>query len=104
MTEHILSENKSNGYIFLTPPPSVPHTTSLIFLHGLGDSAQGFVDVFTQLKIAPLSCKVILPTAPVQPVTVNMGMKMPSWYDFGFPKEAGPGAENEVEAVRDMVN
>lgn len=27
-------------------------------------------------------CKFILPTAPTQPVTMNMGMPMPSWYDI----------------------
>ena len=27
-------------------------------------------------------CKFILPTAPTQPVTMNMGMSMPSWYDI----------------------
>jgi len=26
--------------------------------------------------------KFILPTAPTQPVTLNMGMPMPSWYDI----------------------
>ena len=26
--------------------------------------------------------KFILPTAPTQPVTLNMGMAMPSWYDI----------------------
>lgn len=26
--------------------------------------------------------KIILPTAPTQPVTMNMGMAMPSWYDI----------------------
>ena len=26
--------------------------------------------------------KFILPTAPTQPVTLNMGMSMPSWYDI----------------------
>ena len=26
--------------------------------------------------------KFIMPTAPTQPVTMNMGMRMPSWYDI----------------------
>ena len=26
--------------------------------------------------------KIVLPTAPTQPVTMNMGMPMPSWYDI----------------------
>jgi Phospholipase/Carboxylesterase len=32
--------------------------------------------------------KFILPTAPTQPVTMNMGMSMPSWYVtiYGFSR------------------
>jgi hypothetical protein len=58
------------------------HTHTLILLHGLGDTARGWqsvgVDLATQFK----TLKVILPTAPSQPVTLNGGMLMPSWYDI----------------------
>ena len=40
----------------------------------------------------PRSCKVILPTAPVKPVSCNDGYKMTSWYDVKtFNVEAGKG-------------
>jgi predicted esterase len=31
-----------------------------------------------------------------------MGMKMPSWYDFAFPKESV--ADDDIEAVKDQAN
>ena len=58
------------------------HKYSLIWLHGLGDTAIGFYDVFTKHVDLPDTCKVILPTAPVRKVTVNMGMEMPAWFDI----------------------
>ena len=72
--------DKSTDWITLTP---ADHKYTMIFLHGLGDSARGFADVFMdeRLNIAPDNCKVVLPTAPVQPVTLNGGMAMTSWFD-----------------------
>lgn len=56
---------------------------SLIWLHGLGDSPLGFTDFFT-LPQSPLNigARVKLLHAPINPVTLNGGMKMPSWYDI----------------------
>ncbi|KAL1917478.1 uncharacterized protein VTP21DRAFT_3871 [Calcarisporiella thermophila] len=58
------------------------HTSTVVFLHGLGDTGEGWAPVARE--IAPLfpHTKFILPNAPIQPVTLNMGMKMPSWYDI----------------------
>ena len=76
----IIPENK---YIYLTPKSE--HKYSLIFLHGLGDSAMGFFDVFSdpqnQFNLTPPNCRIVLPTAPVQPVTLNQGYEMNSWFD-----------------------
>jgi phospholipase/carboxylesterase len=57
---------------------------SLIWLHGLGDSAHGFADVFLDpnWRFVPANCKVRLLTAPERPVTLNGGMRMNSWYDI----------------------
>lgn len=59
---------------------SARHTATVIFLHGLGDTGHGWAPVFQQIK-AP-HVKYILPTAPTIPVTLNMGMRMPSWFDL----------------------
>ena len=69
-------------YLYLEP--QADHKDTLIWTHGLGDSAMGFLDVFftNQFKVVPSTTKVILMTAPTRPVTINNGMSMPSWYDI----------------------
>ena len=56
----------------------------MIFMHGLGDSAEGFRPVFG--AGGPLSglkgVKVVLPTAPIRKVTLNGGIEMTSWFDI----------------------
>jgi len=56
----------------------------LIWLHGLGDSAAGFADIFLdeRFNLVPNNCKVLLLTAPQRPVSLNDGMVMNSWYDI----------------------
>ena len=71
--------------------PKGNHLTTLIWLHGLGDSAQGFKDLFLdiRLKIVPETCKVILPTAPERFVNA-LDMKLNAWFDIkssGRPKD-----------------
>lgn len=52
-------------------------------MHGLGDSADGYLDFFMDSTTpTPPTMKIVLLTAPVRAVTVNMGMKMNSWFDF----------------------
>ncbi|PFH34979.1 phospholipase/carboxylesterase [Besnoitia besnoiti] len=83
-------------HLFPSAPSSAPLST-VIFLHGLGDTAAGWTDVIPLL--ASLSCfpalRVILPTAPVRPVTLNGGFPAPAWADiFSLDKDAaedGPG-------------
>lgn len=51
--------------------------------------------------------KFILPTAPKQPVTMNMGMPMPSWYDItGLDERSNEnckGLEDSVERIIDIL-
>ena len=63
--------------------PKEDHTHTLIWMHGLGDTAMGFLDVFHSSN-SPVSAstKVILLTAPTRPVTINAGSEMPAWYDY----------------------
>jgi lysophospholipase II len=52
--------------------------------------------------------KFILPTAPTQPVTMNMGMAMPSWYDItGLDERSNEncnGLSKSVETITNIVN
>jgi lysophospholipase II len=53
-------------------------------------------------------CKFILPTAPTQPVTMNMGMSMPSWYDItGLDERSNEnckGIEDSYQRILDILD
>ena len=70
-------------YIYLDPLEG-PHQYTMIFLHGLGDSAEGFEDVFNKKNRPPCpkNCRIVLPTAPHAPVTCNGGAYCTSWFDI----------------------
>ena len=69
-------------------PPKIAHRSTIIFIHGLGDSSDGFRGMFQQFSL-PYT-RVVLPNAPIQAVTVNGGMKMRSWYDIHSLDRANP--------------
>ena len=50
--------------------------------HGLGDSAHGWADAAEFLAQQLPKALFMLPTAPMQPVTVNMNMRCNAWYDI----------------------
>ncbi|KAJ2784777.1 hypothetical protein H4R18_000904 [Coemansia javaensis] len=58
------------------------HTASVIFIHGLGDTGYGWEPVAQLLSRSLPHVKFVLPTAPEQPVTLNGGFRMPSWFDI----------------------
>lgn len=56
---------------------------SLIVLHGLGADGNDFVPVVQAMDIAAVGgLRVVLPHAPVMPVTINGGQRMRAWYDI----------------------
>src|SRR6188472_4469834 len=58
-------------------------TATIIFLHGLGDSGNGFAPFAQELDLAPAGpVRFIFPHAPTRPVTVNGGYVMRAWYDI----------------------
>lgn len=62
-----------------------PHTAEMavIWLHGLGADGNDFVGILPELDLPENhAVRFIFPNAPVQPVTVNGGMVMRSWYDI----------------------
>ena len=63
--------------------PGRPHDAVVIWLHGLGDSGNGFAPIVPELKLPEsLAVRFVFPHAPVRPVTVNNGMPMRAWYDI----------------------
>ncbi len=58
-------------------------TAAVIFLHGLGDSGHGWSDIARLPLFAGLGAiRFVFPHANDMPVTMNNGMRMPSWYDI----------------------
>lgn len=63
--------------------PQAEHQYSVIWLHGLGADGHDFEDIARQLQLSTAPhIRFIFPNAPIQPVTVNGGMKMRAWYDI----------------------
>lgn len=62
--------------------PTQSHTATLVWMHGLGDSADGFLPCFSDPEFVYPSLKIVLPTASRMPVTINHGDVMNSWYDI----------------------
>lgn len=78
--------------------------STVIWLHGLGATKQDFLPVaqILQRQVLPKT-RFILPQAPIQPVTLNGGMPMPSWYDIialTSPREIN---QSELDASSQMV-
>jgi len=59
--------------------PRIKQTASMVFLHGLGDTGHGWAGILNTIR--PDHLKVICPTAPVIPITLNLGFRMPAWFD-----------------------
>jgi len=72
----------NKGVVTVRPRNETEQSALVVICHGLGDSAEGFADFAENLAGQLPHVKFILPTAPTQPVTMNMGMPMPSWYDI----------------------
>lgn len=67
----------------ITIEPNVPATACVIWLHGLGDSGDGFAPIVPELNLPKNHpVKFIFPHAPQQAVTINQGYVMRSWYDI----------------------
>ena len=60
------------------PEPSA----SVVWLHGLGADGHDFEPIVPLLGLdqGP-GVRFVFPHAPMRPVTINMGMTMPAWYD-----------------------
>ncbi|PPQ63139.1 hypothetical protein CVT24_005779 [Panaeolus cyanescens] len=94
---------------YLTIAAASKHTATVIFVHGLGDTGHGWSDVAEMFKAdSGLShVKWILPHAPQKPVTANMGMVMPSWFDiysFGFNSaEDSKGMQETLTSLTNLI-
>ncbi|KNC99734.1 palmitoyl-(protein) hydrolase [Spizellomyces punctatus DAOM BR117] len=86
---------------YLVVPAKSKHTATVFFLHGLGDSGNGWAPVAKMLQPLLPHVKWVLPHAPQKPVSINFGMAMPAWYDI---HHLGPGGREDEAGVMDSVS
>lgn len=84
------------------------HSATVILMHGLGDSADGMVDLATHWRSQNPHIKFVMPTAPTRPVTLNMGHSMPAWYninglDEDRAKDPCEGLEESAAFVHSLI-
>lgn len=58
-------------------------------------NSHGWVQAMAQIR--PACMKVICPTAPTMPVTLNAGFEMPSWFDLKTLDMYGPEDEDGIK-------
>ena len=100
-------DKERNGLITIAPGDGgAAHTATFIGpIHGLGDTNMGWADAALQMHTNKLPhVKFMLPNAPVQPVTLNMGMSMPSWYDITSLDDRANQECEGIEDARSLVN
>lgn len=67
----------------ITIEPNISATSCVIWLHGLGDSGEGFSPIVPMLGLPKNhGIRFVFPHAPEQAVTINQGYVMRSWYDI----------------------
>lgn len=73
----------------------------VIWLHGLGADGHDFEPIVPELQLPDeLAVRFVFPHAPVQPVTINGGYAMRSWYDI---LEANLSRRVDEQGVRDSA-
>lgn len=78
VSEHIMTTHLDTIEI----NPQQTATASVIWLHGLGADGHDFAGILPALNLpADHRIRFIFPHAPIQPVTINMGMPMRAWFD-----------------------
>jgi len=82
-------------------PAVARHTASVIFLHGLGDTGHGWAAALQMQKLPHV--KYICPTAPVMPVTLNAGFRLPSWFDLISLDADGAEDEEGIKRASEVV-
>lgn len=93
-------------------PAKIKATSAIIFLHGLGDSGDGwswFPESVEEMKIVKNSDSInyVFPTATEKPVTLYDGAVMHAWFDVlegkPFGKEDSEGYVKACNLVRDLI-
>jgi len=92
---------------YLVVKPKNAHTSTVIFLHGLGDTGAGWEPVAVALSKRFPNTKWILPHARLIPVSINMQMKMSAWFDLTgldeHVEEDEKGMLSSAHAINELI-
>lgn len=90
-----------------------PAKAALIFLHGLGDTGEGwswFPQLIKQSRVVSLPDLInyVFPNAPTIPITINNGFACPGWFDIhdleNFDTRADvKGFMDSTELVKSLI-
>ncbi len=76
----------------------------MVLLHGLGANGYDFADLIPEFtRQSAFNLKVILPHAPMRPLTIAGGERVPSWYDILAMAESRIVNEEQVKISVKMV-
>lgn len=91
------------SYQKLEPKSASKPEACVIWLHGLGATADDFISLIPQLNLPENhAIRFVFPQAPTQPVTINNGEAMPSWFDIlglGLKSEQDESGIRDAEAL-----
>lgn len=101
-----MREGDSYGGQGLHLLPLKEHTSTVIWMHGLGDTAHGWAPLFTNLQklasdggLPTVGTKFVLPTAPPRKITINGGVSMNAWADiYAFCPDAPEDEQGYCES------
>ena len=82
-----------------------PPQAAVIWLHGLGADGHDFEPIVPELRLSQ-PVRFVFPHAPVQPVTINNGMRMRAWYDifqFGSGREDDKGIRASQKMLEKLI-
>jgi phospholipase/carboxylesterase len=91
----------------VTVESRLPAKACIIWLHGLGADGHDFAPIVPQLTLGREDVRFIFPHAPLRPITLNLGMMMPAWFDMSdVSRHRGidmEGVEQSALAVQYLI-
>jgi predicted esterase len=77
------------------------HHHSIIWLHGFGDSSDGYKDLFTQMQLP--NTRIILPNAPKRRLIIQgQQYHLQSWYEQD--EKAIENRLEVLESIKELIN
>ncbi len=74
---------RAESLTYLEIEPAEAAQATIVVMHGLGADGNDFVPIAEQLDLSAIGpVRFVFPNAPVMPVSINGGYRMPAWYDI----------------------